>query len=163
MSLNNQKNYKQNSHNFKSAYSKKQRLQISFNTDSRWTKQAFKDECDINNIMGRYIASGEIPALNQTAPQYLDTTGLEFQQAMEFVAGAQSMFEELPSSIRNRFQNDPASFLDFCSMEKNRPELAAMGLLRDEVALALMGVATPTLQPHQEAVSPSPTQPSPLP
>lgn len=115
---------------FKTKYSQPQRQQITFNQNSPYTKQSFKDECDINILMARYQATGELPNLNQSAPQYLDVTGYDFQEAMDFVRGAQTMFEELPSSIRNRFQNSPEAFLDFCSNENNRPELAAMGLLR---------------------------------
>jgi len=114
---------------FKSAYGPKLRVALSFPENSRWTKQSFKDECDINNVMGRYLTSGEMPLINQQAPQYLDVTGYDYQSAMELVAGAQSLFEEIPSDIRNRFQNDPAQFLDFCSNPKNREEMAEMGLL----------------------------------
>ncbi|AXH73798.1 MAG: internal scaffolding protein [Microviridae sp.] len=122
-----------NNHNFHSTYSLKPKISINFPKDSRYTKQSFKDECDINLLMSRYLATGELPNLNEAAPQYLDVSAVEFQKSMEFIAGANTLFQELPSAIRNRFQNDPAAFLDFCSHEKNRPELAAMGLLRDEI------------------------------
>jgi len=119
---------------FQSAYSQKPRVSISFPENSPWTKQSHKDECDINQIMSRYIATGELPNIAERAPQYLDVTGIEFQASMDFIAGANSLFHEMPSSIRNRFENSPALFLDFCSQEKNRPELAEMGLLKPIVA-----------------------------
>lgn len=119
-----------NSCPFISPYSLKNRVRISFNENSRWTKQSEKDSCDINIIMNRYIATGELPNIAERAPQYLDVTGLEFQSSMDFIAGAKTLFHEMPSAIRTRFENDPAQFLDFCSHEKNRPELAEMGLLR---------------------------------
>jgi len=115
---------------FKSAYSVKNRVRLSFPENSRWTKQSAKDECDVNIIMSRYIATGELPNIAERAPQYLDVTGLEFQSSMDFIAGANSLFHEMPSGIRARFENNPALFLDFCSQEKNRPELAEMGLLK---------------------------------
>jgi len=118
---------------FKSNYSPKQRVALTFPENSPWTKQEFKEECDINTIMNQYMATGQLPSINENYPQYLDVTGIEFQESMEFIAGAQSMFHELPSAIRNRFQNDPAQFLDFCSQEKNRPELAEMGLLKAQI------------------------------
>jgi len=114
---------------FKSAYGPKLRVALSFAENSRWTKQSFKDECDINNVMGRYLSTGEMPVINQRAPEYLDVTGIDYQSAMELVAGAQSLFEDIPSNVRNRFQNDPGLFLDFCSDPKNREEMAKMGLL----------------------------------
>lgn len=128
-----------------SNYSPKKRYQITFQTNSPHTKQSFKDECDINTIMSRYQSTGQIPNLNECAPQYLDVSGIEFQESMEFVAGAKSLFQEMPSAIRNRFGNSPAEFLDFCSHEKNRPELAEMGLLKPQ-----MPELIPTHQPLKQ-------------
>jgi len=116
----------------KSTYSQKQRVSISFPADSPHTKQEFKDECDINILMSRYQSTGQLPIINERAPQYLDVTGIDYQTLMEFVAGANTLFNELPSRIRERFSNDPAQFLDFCSNENNRPEMAEMGLLRPD-------------------------------
>lgn len=140
---------------FKTAYGEKVRVAISFAENSRWTKQSFRDECDINNVMARYQSSGELPAINQTAPQYLDVTGLDYQQAMETVAGAQSLFNDMPSSIRNRFQNDPSLFLDFCSDERNRDEMAQLGLLREAEPVPI-APATPTAKPRPEPVPATP-------
>ena len=38
----------------------------------------------------------------------------------------------LPSSLRSRFGNDPAAYLDFVSNEENKPEMAKLGLLTPE-------------------------------
>ena len=38
------------------------------------------------------------------------------------------MFEELPSQIRKKFNNDPAQFLDFVQNENNKDALYEMGL-----------------------------------
>lgn len=133
---------------FRSAYSRKPSLSVFFPENSPHTRQEFKEECDINTIMSQYMTSGEIFHINEAAPQYLDCTGFDFRTQMDFVAGAYSMFEELPSSIRLRFDNDPAEFLDFCSQEKNRPEMAQMGLLSDE---AVARMSTPRVD------SPSPS------
>lgn len=105
------------------------RVPISFPETGR-TKQEFKDDCDINIIMARFLLSGEIPNVHEAYPQYADATGADFQEAMNFVAGANSMFQQMPSAIRNRFNNDPGAFIDFCSDEKNREEMAQMGLLK---------------------------------
>lgn len=119
----------QNETPFRCAYSPKERHTITFPENSRWTKQSFKDECDVNRIMNQYMKTGEIPHINEVAPQYLECEATDFQAAMEFVAGAQTLFHEMPSAIRNRFNNSPQEFVEFCSHEKNRPEMAEMGLL----------------------------------
>lgn len=117
---------------YKTNYSIKQRVQITFPEDSPYTKQSFKDECDINKLMARYQATGELPVINERAPMYLDVTGIDFQESMNFISGAQTLFNELPSGVRARFHNDPAQFLDFTSDPKNHEELAKMGLLRPQ-------------------------------
>lgn len=144
---------------FKTAYGEKIRVALSFPENSRWTKQSFRDECDINNVMGRYMSTGEMPVINQQAPQYLDVSGLDYQHAMEFVAGAQSLFNEMPSDIRNRFGNDPALFLDFCNDEKNRPEMAEMGLLSDAATYAYMEASNTPEKPLKSPETATPENP----
>nr|QJB19140.1 MAG: internal scaffolding protein [Microvirus sp.] len=114
---------------FQSLHSKPTTYEISFPPDSKVTKQSFGPECDINTIMARYQSTGEMPVLNQVAPQYLDLDQTDFQAAMEVVAGAQSLFADLPSAIRTRFHNDPGEFLAFTSNPANRPEMQALGML----------------------------------
>jgi len=120
----------QNETIFNSPYCQTPKVAITFPSDSPYTKQSFKDECDINTIMSQYQFTGELPNLNERAPQYLDATNFDFAEAMNEIAEAQSLFQDLPSAIRNKFENSPAKFLEFCSQEKNRPELDEMGLLR---------------------------------
>lgn len=134
---------------FKTAYSTNERVAISFPEKSPYTKQEFKDECDINILMSRYLQTGEIPDVSDRAPQYLDVSASgDFREAMEFVAGARTLFFEMPSKIRSQFDNDPALFVDFCSHEKNRPEMEEMGLLKPKAEW----VNTMTASPPQNAL-----------
>lgn len=119
---------------FRSAYSTKLQIQMEFPMESPVTRQEFKQECDINYIMGQYELGYEITHINEAAPQYMDCSAETFREHMDYVAGAFSMFEELPAKLRDRFGNDPAEFLEFCSHEKNRPEMAEMGLLSEAAA-----------------------------
>jgi phage internal scaffolding protein len=137
---------------FSHAYSKSKSQALTFLPENSLTRQEFKDECDINHIMARYQSTGELPRLNQGTAQFLDVSAsLQFQDSMNFIAEAQSMFNELPSRIRDRFYNDPAQFLDFCSNPKNTVELASMGLLTPEATHAALNPSTPS--------SPTPTPP----
>lgn len=102
---------------------------ILFNGPGR-TRQSFKDECDINVIMSMYQQTGVIDFVTQHQAQYLDVTGHDFTQAANTVAAAQSMFHELPSGLRARFDNNPAAFLDFVHNDANRKEAEALGLLK---------------------------------
>lgn len=137
---------------FRDAYSVKSRLAITFPPTGR-TVQSFKEECDINTIMNRYNSTGELPNLNSVDPQYLDCTAMDFQAHQNIIAGAQTLFNELPSALRSRFENDPGQFLDFVSNENNRQELAEMGLLRPN---APQSIPAPQLTPQTPQNSSNP-------
>jgi phage internal scaffolding protein len=142
----------------RSAYSLISPVSLSFPSVSPHTRQEFRDECDINVIMRRYQSTGELPVLNQGNAQFLDVSAsLTFQESMNFIADAQSMFNELPSAVRDRFYNDPAQFLDFCSNDDNRTQLAEMGLLSPEATRELLFPSSPPLP----TASPKETPPAP--
>lgn len=136
-----------------SAYSEKQRVQIHFQGQGR-TKQSFKDECDINNIMDRFLKTGILEFTQQNQPRYGDSTGLEYQDAMLIVANAKSLFNSLPPQLRDRFENDPALFLDFVNDDKNRAEALEMGLLKPEAAAVAAEAPSPTLIPPVASKAP---------
>lgn len=116
---------------FLSAYGPKQKLSITFSGPGR-TKQSFKDECDINNIMARFQQTGLLEFVNKNQAQYLDVTGFDYQEAMQTVANANSLFMQMPSALRAEFQNSPQKFVEFCENPENRPRMAEMGLLTPE-------------------------------
>lgn len=141
---------------FLSAYSPKRRVSVDFDPKLDRAKQSFKAECDINTIMSRYMATGILPeTLQRLNGQYLDVTGWEFQSAMDLVAGAASMFEEMPSALRSRFNNDPASFLDFCSNPANRSEMAELGLLKPGLDAAAAAAPAASASPAAAAAAPA--------
>lgn len=115
---------------FKSTYSTKLNVSLQFPAESPVTRQEFADECNINIIMSQYMMTGQMPLLNERTPQYLDVTGENFQTAMDLVANAKSLFNELPSAIRNRFDNNPAAFLDFANNPANYAEMETLGMLK---------------------------------
>lgn len=93
------------------------------------TQQQFRDECDINEIVRRFGLTGQLPE-NLRAPQYGDFTGVsDYQTALNAVMAADDAFMELPAHVRERFDNDPAKFVDFCSDDSNRAEAERLGLV----------------------------------
>lgn len=99
------------------------------NTDPSRTKQSDSEHCEINNIMAKYARTGAINHFNTHQGNYGDATGHDFQTAMNIVTDAQNMFNDLPSTLRNRFDNEPSQFLDFVNDEANISEMAELGLL----------------------------------
>ncbi len=117
-------------HTLRSAYSKKSPVRLILTGHSR-TKQSFKDETDINTIMARFQKTGMLEFVNKHEPQYGDVTALDFQSSMERVATSREMFAELPSKVRDRFENDPAKLLEFLDNPENKAEAVLLGLATD--------------------------------
>lgn len=135
---------------FNSAYSPKPRVQLTC-LDLTRTKQSFKDECDINTIIKRFLKTGQLDLANKLEPRYGDCTGIEYTSAMQTVAAAKSLFNDLPSEVRSRFANEPALFLDFIQDDKNREEARALGLLKPivEPVVTQAVSSSPVLQPTE--------------
>ena len=108
-----------------------------FTSPSR-TKQSFRDECDINNILRQFNVTGQLP-VGSVQPQYGDFSGItDYQSALNAVMAAQDSFLQLPAKVRAKFDNDPALFVEFASDEANKDEMKALGLLREETAQAVV-------------------------
>lgn len=102
---------------------------VDCSNDPGLTKQSFKDECDINQIVKRYETTGQLPDMIKTNPQYGDFSQVgTYMDSLEIVSKAHEQFEALNAHIRARFDNDPAKFLDFASDPKNLKEMVSLGL-----------------------------------
>lgn len=103
---------------------------ISFDPDEGLTQQQFRDECDINNIMKRYQATGVIDHLNMRRPEYGDFSNpIDFQNGLNTVIEAQELFAAMPSAIRDRFGNDPLELLRFMADPNNHEEAIKLGIV----------------------------------
>lgn len=95
--------------------------------------QSEKDNCDINIIVKRFGITNRMPQ-SVRIPSYGDFTSvIDFHSAMDAIRVAEEGFMSLPSVVRNRFNNDPQEFLEFCQVEENLPELRKMGLAIPQV------------------------------
>lgn len=106
--------------------------QPSSNPQGR-TKQSFKDECDINNIVKKFNKTGQLPEMIKQNPQYGDySSGMDYQEACNLVIKADQQFQALPARVRERFNNDAKQFLIFATNPQNGLEMAKMDLLTPE-------------------------------
>lgn len=118
------------------------------------TKQDQADACDVNRIIRQYSATGVWSHVNERAQQgaYVDLSSApEYQDALNVIARSNEAFESLPAAVRERFQNDPARFLDFMADSANVDEAIKLGLA--------VKVEDPPEPPPQrvEIVNPKPT------
>lgn len=92
------------------------------------TKQEFKDECDVNNIVKRYVKDGFLAHVARGVPRFVDVSEVgDFRQAVDQVRAATAFFEGLPAKVRDRFGNDPVKFIDEAG-NLTRDEMRELGL-----------------------------------
>lgn len=106
---------------------RRKRLIIECKEPTR-TKQAFKDECDVNNIVRKINESGIMPPATKQALYGDFSTSQSYQESLNLVIHAQEQFDALPASVRRRFANDPAQFLEFSNDPNNLDEMVKLGL-----------------------------------
>lgn len=93
------------------------------------TKQSFREECQIKNIMKKYEKTGIITHVKNHGARYGDFSSHDdYLTALTSVISAQKMFDELPSAVRKKFKNKPEEFLEFVQDPDNLDEMREMGL-----------------------------------
>ncbi len=110
-------------------------------------QQQFKDDCDTNKIMQRFQKTGAIDHVAKHQPEYGFASGNDYHQSMNIITKADSMFNDLPSNIRNEFNNNPQAFLEFVQDPKNAERANELGIALTDKAAAkaaeLPGAAKP--------------------
>lgn len=114
---------------FRTAYSKSERVYLVYVKDEEpLTEQSHQDECDINNILSRYQKTGVLEHTSEHQQNYGFASSQDFRESMEIIAKANSMFADLPSSLRTKFKNNPEIYLDFIQNPNNLDEMYKLGL-----------------------------------
>lgn len=94
------------------------------------TKQEFKDECDINNILTQFKKTGIINHITQSQPLYTDLPDeLDYQSSLSITAQASDAFATLPSAVRRFFNNNPAELLAALENPAMRGQLEELNIL----------------------------------
>lgn len=136
--------------NFKTAYQKHKRHTLEFGEPSL-TKQSFRDECDINNIMSKYQKTGIIEHLNEHNGEYGDFISYQdYHTSLNQILEAQETFNSIPSSIREKFNNNPAEFLEFAQNPENHDQMVEFGMAYPKPLI----VAEPTASKTADKVDP---------
>lgn len=93
-------------------------------------KQEFKDDCDINKIMDRWLKKGQLPDLPSRLPEYGDYSNpLEYREAIHLVRDAETAFQALPAKVKHRMGNSPIALMGFMQNPDNLDEQIALGLV----------------------------------
>lgn len=120
---------------FKTIYNYKQNDGVKNATPSM-TQQQFKEECDINSIMSKYLKTGVLadPLDKRGTPKFGEYAEIgDYMDHMNKVVEAREMFEALPVTIRKRFNNNPADLIEFVMDNGNYDEAVKLGILEKKI------------------------------
>lgn len=114
---------------FVTAYGPKPVCNVQFTEPSR-TVSYFKKECDINEIVNRWMSTGVLDHQERRQPKYIDCIDpIDYQEALDVLYRAEEQFEDLPVHIRDRFHHDPLKLLEFVDDDSNYDEAVQLGLV----------------------------------
>ncbi len=108
------------------------------------TKQSEAKATNINTIVSQYDRTGLLPTDGREA-LYADVADApDYRTALDLIGKADELFMGVPATLRARFDNDPAVFLDWTSDPANRDEMVELGLIEKPV------VVEPAVEPVVE-------------
>ncbi len=134
-------------------HDKKGRLVQPTYPDGR-TKQAFKDEADINKILRRAQKAGTMSHLEKYESTYGDFADFDFFGAQIQLTKGRDVFDALPSELRSEFDQSPAAFFDYVNDPANvddlRKKLPGLALAKPE-NIEVSGKAAADAESEREA------------
>lgn len=111
---------------------------LSFEGTESMTRQEFASQCNINNILKKYVRNGVDPFVITAHAKYGDFTNVpSHQEALDLVIAAEDHFMQLSAAVRSRFDNDPGKLLDFLSDSNNRDEAIKLGLVQEKLTTSV--------------------------
>lgn len=101
---------------------------LSFEGQVSRTVQSHAKGTDVNEIVRQFKVTGVVPQ-GVRRPTYGDFDHIgDYRDAMDAMLVAQKAFMAMPAKVRERFNNDPAEFVAFCSDDANLDEMRKLGL-----------------------------------
>ena len=119
---------------FKTSLSEmKEKAGIKFTEPTR-TKQDFKNDCDVNEIMRRFNATGIVSHVSEMQPVYGDVRNFDdYAKNLAYVRQADDAFAALPSNVRAELDNNPANLVSFIQNPANRDRCIELGIFNKPV------------------------------
>lgn len=113
---------------FKTGYGERERVKTEPIGESL-TQQHFAQEADVRNIIKQYDKTGLIANVQKGVAQYGDYSEVnEYREALDLVNDANGMFADLPAELREMFQNNAGTFLEFATNPENNDKMVKLGL-----------------------------------
>lgn len=104
--------------------------QSTFDLPTR-TKESYAKDADINNIVARFLKTGELPdniRKGGWVSQDFTKAPETYQEAMHIVHAARDQFMQLPAKLRDKFKNDPGQLESWLADSDNTEDSYKYGL-----------------------------------
>jgi hypothetical protein len=106
----------------------KLKVGLDFEGEESRTKQEFAGECNINNIVASFQATGHTGHLNPREGVFDTAHGFTLDEALIRVRQAEAEFMQMSAETRKQFKNDPRVFVEFASDPDNFEACVEMGI-----------------------------------
>lgn len=125
--------------------------------DDGLTQQHFKLECDVNEIVRRYVQTGDVALLEGSSPVYADVSELpdDLASAYDAIGQAEDAFMRLPSQVRKSLDNDPSRLVQWLANPDNKDVAVKFGLMnlpvdKNETNVSIENVEKKPSEPLKE-------------
>ena len=140
---------------FRTGYGDRKRQSFE-TTGESLTQQSHAQAADVRNIIKQYDRTGLIANVNKGIAQYGDYSEVnEYAEALNMVRDANESFAQLPSHIREQFNNNAGLFFEFCTNPKNEDKMIELGLKEPKVLPNTDGEVKPK---KSESAPPAPSE-----
>lgn len=110
----------------RNAFDPRIRVYVDFSEELDRTKQSFKDQQDIKNILKKFQETGILPEQTQNQV-YGDELGLDFTERQQIMASVRSSYHGLDPEIQANFDSEE-DYIDALFTPERLPDLVAAGL-----------------------------------
>lgn len=105
------------------------------NDEPDMCQQSFKDECDINNIVKRYIdVTGKEPnvPLDGVINDFTGIGNMSLDEIQNAMIEKKMAYDGLPPKLKKRFNGDIVKMMAFINDPDNHAECVALGLYENK-------------------------------
>lgn len=101
---------------------------ITINKDPSMTDEQFQKDTDVNNIIRKYVKTGQVSHIAKNPGQYADVSELpDLHDGLLKIKQAKLAFEQLPQKVRE-VAKSPMGLVKYLSDPKNDEQAVKLGL-----------------------------------
>lgn len=93
------------------------------------TDQQYKEDCDTNTILQKFMRTGQVTHLAKSQGSFQDVSEIkDLAESLQLVKDAESNFLKYPSKLRKKFNNNIHEMINWLNDPENTEEAIELGL-----------------------------------